>query len=65
MSTLWLIPLGLGAVGALAGAVTVRMLTREVEALREAMRPLRAQREARRGMPGPGPADRRHGGRAV
>jgi hypothetical protein len=65
VSTLWLIPLGLGAVGALARAVTVRMLTRQVEALRESMRPLRAQRDARRGIPAPGPGDRRPGRRAV
>ena len=65
MSTLWLIPLGVGAVGALAGALTVRALTREVDALREAMRPLRAQRDARRGIPAPGPGDRRPGRRAV
>jgi hypothetical protein len=64
VSTLWLIPLGVGAVGALAGALTLRALTREVDALREAMRPLRAQR-ARRGIPASGPAHRRHGGRAV
>jgi hypothetical protein len=65
VSTLWLIPLGVGAVGALAGALTVRALTREVDALREAMRPLRAQRDARRGMRAPGPPQRTHGGRAV
>jgi hypothetical protein len=29
------------------------------------MRPLRAQRHARRGIATPGPGDRRHGGRAV
>jgi hypothetical protein len=65
VSTLWLIPLGVGAIGALAGALTVRALTREVDALREAMRPLRTQRTARRGIPASGPADRSPGGRAV
>jgi hypothetical protein len=65
VSTLWLIPLGVGAVAALAGALTVRTLTREVDALREAMRPLRARREARRAIPASGSDRRTHRGGAV
>jgi hypothetical protein len=65
MSALWLIPLAVGALGALAGALTVRRLTREVEALRQAMRPLRAHRDAGRGARAPGRANRADGGRAV
>lgn len=42
MSTLWLLPLAIGAVGSAALGLATRRLAREVEALRGAMRPLRA-----------------------
>jgi hypothetical protein len=43
MSVLWLAPLGVGAVGAVLLAVANRKLARELDALRKALRPLRAR----------------------
>jgi hypothetical protein len=43
MSALWLAPLGVGAVGAVLLAVANRKLVRELDALRKALRPLRAR----------------------
>jgi hypothetical protein len=48
MSSLWLLPLGVGAAGAVLLGLANRKLARELEALRQAVRPLRAR---------PGPAD--------
>jgi hypothetical protein len=42
VSPLWLLPLGVGAAGALLLALANRRLAREVAALRAALRPLRA-----------------------
>ncbi len=42
VSTLWLIPLAVGAVGAAALARANQKLAHEVQALRRALRPLRA-----------------------
>ena len=44
MSSFWLVPLALGAVGAVALGVTARWLNRQVEELQRAMRPLRTGR---------------------
>lgn len=46
MSVLWLMPLGVGALGALAIGIATRKLARNLEALEQAVRPLRAARGA-------------------
>jgi hypothetical protein len=50
MSRLWFLPLAVGATGGGLLAVANQRLTREIEALRRAIRPLRA----RTGSAGPG-----------
>ena len=64
MSRLWLLPLAVGAAGGGLLAVANQRLTREIEALRRAIRPLRARtgsRWARRAAQ-PGPTPERSGG---
>ena len=46
MSTVWLLPLSIAAVGAFGLAVVGRKLARELELLQRAMQPLRADRAA-------------------
>jgi hypothetical protein len=43
MSTLWLLPLAVGAAGAGLLTLANRRLARELDALRQAIRPLRAR----------------------
>lgn len=47
LSDVWLVPLGVGAAGALALVLAIRKLNSAAESLRESMRPLRVN--ARRG----------------
>ena len=51
VNTLWLVPLAIGAAGAVALAAVTRRLAHELEGLQQAMRPLRSDatnRSARR-----------------
>ena len=43
VNTLWLVPLALGAAGAVALAAVTRRLAHELEGLQQAMRPLRSE----------------------
>ena len=54
MSGLWLLPLGIGAGGAVVLAVTIRRLNANVAALKDSMRPLRVDARATRRHPGAG-----------
>ena len=47
MSSLWLVPLALGALGAVGLGVAARWLNRQVEDVQRAMRPLRTGRSRR------------------
>jgi hypothetical protein len=58
MSELWLLPLGVGAAGVVALALANRRLAREVEALRRALRPLRARSGGAGRCDGPGGDER-------
>ncbi|HEY3810154.1 MAG TPA: hypothetical protein VGL49_01875 [Acidimicrobiales bacterium] len=44
MSTLWLLPLSVGGLGAVALGIAAHRLAGEVDALRRSLRPLRAAR---------------------
>lgn len=54
LSDLWLLPLGIGAGGAVLLAVTIKRLNADVAALKESMRPLRVEARRTRGNSGPG-----------
>ncbi|HET7524110.1 MAG TPA: hypothetical protein VFJ79_08215 [Acidimicrobiales bacterium] len=54
MSDLWLLPLGIGAGGAVLLALTIKRLNADLAALKESMRPLRVEARRSRGNSGTG-----------
>ena len=54
LSELWLLPLGIGAGGAVLLGLTIKRLNADVAALKESMRPLRIQARRTRGNSGTG-----------
>ena len=54
MSELWLLPLGIGAGGAVLLALAIKKLNADVAALKESMRSLRVEARGTRGNSGTG-----------